>query len=63
MILASCFSSVPLAAPDPILHQNTLFKADTSPDKISVGVGAYRTDEGKPLILNCVKKVIYIVSH
>ncbi len=24
--------------------------------QINLGIGAYRTDEGKPLVLNCVKK-------
>jgi len=29
---------------------------DTDPRKVNVSVGAYRTDEGKPLVLNCVRK-------
>ncbi|KAL3900231.1 MAG: hypothetical protein SGCHY_001478, partial [Lobulomycetales sp.] len=44
------------APPDPILQQNVLYKADTFKDKISVGVGAYRTEEGKPYVLKCVRK-------
>jgi aspartate/tyrosine/aromatic aminotransferase len=32
------------------------FQADTDPRKVNVSIGAYRTDEGKPLVLNCVKK-------
>ena len=32
------------------------FKKDPSPDKINLGVGAYRTEEGKPLVLNVVRK-------
>ena len=28
------------------------FKRDTSPDKLNLGVGAYRTEELKPLVLN-----------
>ena len=31
------------------------YQADPSPDKVSLGVGAYRTDQGKPWILPCVK--------
>ena len=50
------FVSVPLAEPDPILHLNTLFKQDSDPSKISVGVGAYRDDQGKPVVLPIVKK-------
>jgi aspartate aminotransferase len=33
------------------------FKKDTSPDKMNLGVGAYRDDNGKPYVLNCVRKV------
>ena len=32
------------------------FKKDPSPQKINLGVGAYRTEEGKPLVLNVVRK-------
>ena len=32
------------------------FKKDQSSQKINLGVGAYRTEEGKPLVLNVVKK-------
>ncbi len=35
---------------------NTQFKADGFADKVNVGVGAYRTDEGKPWVLHVVKK-------
>jgi aspartate/tyrosine/aromatic aminotransferase len=39
---------------DPILGLNQLFKNDTSPNKVNLGVGAYRTDEGKPWVLRSV---------
>jgi len=52
----SVFSGIPEAPPDPILGLTLAFSADPSPDKINLGVGAYRTEEGKPLILNSVKK-------
>lgn len=32
------------------------FKADKDPRKINLGVGAYRDDQGKPYVLNSVKK-------
>lgn len=32
------------------------FQADTDTSKVNVSIGAYRTDEGKPLVLSCVKK-------
>jgi aspartate aminotransferase len=34
------------------------FKADKDPRKINLGVGAYRDGDGKPYVLNSVKKVI-----
>jgi len=43
------------APPDPILGLSQAFAADDHPKKINLGVGAYRDDQGKPYILNCVK--------
>lgn len=34
------------------------FKADKDPRKINLGVGAYRDGDGKPYVLNSVKKVL-----
>ena len=33
------------------------FKADTYPQKVNLGVGAYRDDNSKPWVLPVVKKV------
>jgi aspartate/tyrosine/aromatic aminotransferase len=33
------------------------FKKDTAPNKINLGIGAYRDANGKPWVLSCVKKV------
>jgi aspartate/tyrosine/aromatic aminotransferase len=45
------------AAPvDAILGMSQAFAADKDPRKINVSIGAYRTDEGKPLVLSCVRK-------
>eukprot|EP01133_Synstelium_polycarpum_P001140 gene1140-1302_t len=41
---------------DPILGVSVAFNKDTSPSKINLGVGAYRDENGKPFILDCVKK-------
>lgn len=43
-------ASVPLAPPDLILGTVAAFKADKNPLKVNLGVGAYRSDEGKPFI-------------
>ncbi|KAI9017486.1 pyridoxal phosphate-dependent transferase [Gaertneriomyces semiglobifer] len=55
------FAGVPVAPPDPILNLNTLYKADTDPNKINLGVGAYRDDQGKPWVLPVVRKAEQII--
>merc|ERR1719466_476150 len=52
----SRFSCVSMAPPIEVFQLSRDFQADTHPKKVSLGVGAYRTDEGKPWILPCVKK-------
>lgn len=46
-----------MGPPDPILGVTEAFKRDTNPKKMNLGVGAYRDDQGKPYVLNCVRKV------
>ena len=43
--------------PQPILGVSEAFKACTHPDKLNLGVGAYRTEELKPYVLDVVRKV------
>jgi len=57
----SFFSHIETAPPDAILGLNTAFKEDPSPTKVNLGVGAYRTEEGKPFILSSVKKAEKII--
>ncbi|KAE8654587.1 Aspartate aminotransferase [Hibiscus syriacus] len=52
----SIFSHVVLAPEDPILGVTVAYNKDPSPVKLNLGVGAYRTEEGKPLVLNVVRK-------
>ncbi|KAJ7523369.1 hypothetical protein O6H91_18G049000 [Diphasiastrum complanatum] len=52
----SKFESVTMAPPDPILGVSEAFKADSSPLKLNLGVGAYRTEELQPYVLDVVKK-------
>jgi aspartate aminotransferase len=52
----SLWSKIDSAPPDPILGLNDAFKKDTDPKKVLLGMGAYRDNDGKPLILGCVKK-------
>ncbi|GFS45555.1 aspartate aminotransferase 1 [Actinidia rufa] len=54
--MSSWWQSVEPAAKDPILGVTEAFLADPSPDKVNVGVGAYRDDNGKPVVLECVRE-------
>eukprot|EP00511_Aplanochytrium_stocchinoi_P002053 CAMPEP_0204824964 /NCGR_PEP_ID=MMETSP1346-20131115/2942_1 /ASSEMBLY_ACC=CAM_ASM_000771 /TAXON_ID=215587 /ORGANISM="Aplanochytrium stocchinoi, Strain GSBS06" /LENGTH=428 /DNA_ID=CAMNT_0051952411 /DNA_START=68 /DNA_END=1354 /DNA_ORIENTATION=- len=52
----SAYASVPMGPADPILGLNEMFQKDTDPRKISLGVGAYRDDNGKPYVLPSVRQ-------
>ncbi|KAL8037589.1 hypothetical protein ABFX02_11G048700 [Erythranthe guttata] len=52
----SVFANVVRAPEDPILGVTVAYNKDQSPNKLNLGVGAYRTEEGKPLVLNVVRK-------
>lgn len=53
---ASRLADVPQAPPDPILGVSEAFRADTHPDRLNLGVGAYRTEELKPYVLDVVRE-------
>lgn len=53
----SQFEGITMAPPDPILGVSEAFKADTNELKLNLGVGAYRTEDLQPYVLNVVKKV------
>ena len=53
---ASIFSAIEMAPRDPILGITEAFVADTSPEKINLGVGVYYDDNGKVPLLACVRK-------
>jgi aspartate aminotransferase/aromatic-amino-acid transaminase len=50
------FQTVERALPDAILGLSEAFKADTSPEKVNLGVGIYQNEEGKTPTLACVQK-------
>ncbi|KAJ6841690.1 aspartate aminotransferase, cytoplasmic-like [Iris pallida] len=52
----SVFAAVVQAPEDPILGVTVAYNKDPSPVKVNLGVGAYRTEEGKPLVLNVVRR-------
>jgi len=51
------FAHVEMAPPDPIIGSRVAFNQDKSGDKINLGVGAYRDDDGQPYVFEVVKKV------
>lgn len=51
-----------MGPPDPILGVTEAFKRDTNSKKMNLGVGAYRDDNGKPYVLNCVRKVSLVLA-
>lgn len=53
----SSFQQVSLAPPDPIFGLNQSYLDDQDPRKVNLGIGAYRDDNGKPLVLESVKQV------
>ncbi|KAI5661901.1 hypothetical protein M9H77_21224 [Catharanthus roseus] len=54
--MSSWWRDVEPAPKDPILGVTEAFLADPSPNKVNVGVGAYRDDNGKPVVLECVRE-------
>ncbi|ONK69048.1 uncharacterized protein A4U43_C05F18740 [Asparagus officinalis] len=52
----SVFANISQAPEDPILGVTVAYNKDQSPVKVNLGVGAYRTEEGKPLVLNVVRR-------
>eukprot|EP00088_Acartia_fossae_P007121 TRINITY_DN1330_c0_g1_i15.p1 TRINITY_DN1330_c0_g1~~TRINITY_DN1330_c0_g1_i15.p1 ORF type:complete len:1382 (-),score=561.93 TRINITY_DN1330_c0_g1_i15:398-4543(-) len=59
----SIFSGVSMAPPIEVFQLSRDFQADSHPKKVSLGVGAYRTDEGKPWILPVVKKAEQLLAQ
>ncbi len=56
-IATQVWAPIKMGPPDPILGVTQAFLADKNPKKINLGVGAYRDDNGKPFVLECVKQV------
>ncbi|KII88605.1 hypothetical protein PLICRDRAFT_41791 [Plicaturopsis crispa FD-325 SS-3] len=60
---AETWTAVPLAPPDSIFQLTAAYKADTFPQKVNLGVGAYRDDDNKPWVLPVVKKATEILLN
>lgn len=50
------FEALTAKAPDAIMHLMAMCKADANPDKIDLGVGVYKTEDGATPIMRAVKK-------
>jgi len=53
----SLWKNVEMGPSDPILGITEAFKKDTSSNKVGLDAGAYRDNNGKPWVLESVKKV------
>jgi len=56
------WSDIPMGPPDPIIGLSEAFVKDDFAQKVNVGVGAYRGDDGKPHILPCVREAEQIIQ-
>lgn len=61
--MVESWQQVPLAPPDSIFQLTAAYKADTFPEKVNVGVGAYRDDDNKPWVLPVVRKATEILLN
>jgi len=53
---SSVFADVEELPPDAIFNTKAEFMKDPDAKKVNLGIGAYRTSDGKPKVLECVKK-------
>lgn len=53
----SRFEGIQAVPPVEVFALSRAYREDTNPNKVDLGVGAYRTNEGKPWVLPVVKKV------
>eukprot|EP00455_Lapot_gusevi_P057914 TRINITY_DN9_c0_g2_i4.p2 TRINITY_DN9_c0_g2~~TRINITY_DN9_c0_g2_i4.p2 ORF type:complete len:422 (+),score=193.22 TRINITY_DN9_c0_g2_i4:55-1320(+) len=59
--MSTRWGHIEMGPKDPILGVSEAFNADKSPKKLNLGVGAYRDDDGKPVILGTVKKASQMI--
>ncbi|XP_030570705.1 uncharacterized protein LOC115769858 isoform X1 [Drosophila novamexicana] len=52
----SVFADIKTAPPIEVFHLTKLYMEDKHEKKVNLGIGAYRTEENKPLVLPVVKK-------
>jgi aspartate aminotransferase len=60
---AETWTNVSLAPADSIFKLTAAYKADDCPEKVNLGVGAYRDNDSKPWVLPVVKKASQILIN
>ncbi len=55
------FDRIEAAPADPILGLTDAFKQDPNPNKINLGVGVYKNEQGQTPVLDCVKQAEKII--
>ena len=58
----SFFNDVEMLPEDPVFGLPILFKADSRPHKVDLGVGTYEDSEGKPFLLTSVREVDLLLA-
>lgn len=53
----------PRVSPDAIFDLLKQYKADKNPNKVDLGIGAYRTNDGQPWVLPVVRKVDKMLAN
>lgn len=56
--LFSVFSVIKAMPPDPILGIGVAFSKSTNPKKVNLGIGAYRDDNGNPIVMKAVQEAV-----
>lgn len=55
--LSAQIADLEMAPADPILGTKIAFQKDKDSNKMNLGVGAYRDENGKPYVFNVVQKI------
>ena len=56
------YADLEMAPPDAILKLSVGYKADTNPQKVNLGIGAYRDENGKPYVFPVVQRAQKMVD-
>ncbi|KAF5726197.1 aspartate aminotransferase cytoplasmic-like [Tripterygium wilfordii] len=59
----SVFDNVPRPPDIPLYAMIAAYNEDPSPIKLNLGIGVYRTEDGKPVLLNVVRRVEQLLAN